>query len=122
MNLLCFGLDSANCYNKDRVSLQYAALAQKISRYWYNIAPISFQIYVLYRRVFIRLLIGPREFAERANVRDFGGQFTTSCEAQTRIDSKRRADTLAEVRDTVSGPTQLFLIKRRAETVIGGST
>ena len=27
LNLLCFGLDSANCYNKECVSLQYAAIA-----------------------------------------------------------------------------------------------
>ena len=48
LNLLCFYLDSANCYNKERVSLQYAAIVQQIRCYWYNIAPITFQIYVLY--------------------------------------------------------------------------
>ena len=49
-----------------------------------------------------------REFALRANTRDFVGPFTTSCEARTRVVSKRRADT--DVRDTVSGRTQLFLL------------
>ena len=48
LNLLCSGLDSANCYNKERVSLQYAVTAQQTSRYWDNIAPITFRIYVLY--------------------------------------------------------------------------
>ena len=33
------------------------------------------------KRVFIRYLIGPREFAQRAKMRDFVGPFTT-CEAQ----------------------------------------
>ena len=31
------------------------------------------------------------EFAQRANIRDFVGPFTTSCDAQTRIVSLRRA-------------------------------
>ena len=45
------------------------------------------------------------------NVWDFVGPFTTSCEAQTRIVSKRSANrVMAAVRDAVSGPTQLFLL------------
>ena len=31
LNLLCFGLDSADCYNKERVSIQYAAIASPAS-------------------------------------------------------------------------------------------
>ena len=41
-NLLCFGLVSANKYNKERVCLQYAAIAQQTRHYWNNIAPITF--------------------------------------------------------------------------------
>ena len=33
LNLVCFGLDCANCYNKERVSLQHAATAQQ-TRSW----------------------------------------------------------------------------------------
>ena len=47
LNLLCFGFDSANCYNEEPVSLQYAAIALQTPRHWCNIAPITFQIYVL---------------------------------------------------------------------------
>ena len=65
------------------------------------------------QRVFIRYLIGPREFAQRASVRDFIGPFTISCEALTRMVSKRRANMVigGSIRDTVSGPTQLFLLE-----------
>ena len=79
----------------------------------YNIAPITFQIYVVYgqKRVFIRYLIGPREFAQWANVRDFVGPFTTSGEAHTRIVPQQRANTvIGGSTDTVSGPTQLLLL------------
>ena len=44
--------------------------------------------------LFKRYLIGPRQFAQGANVRDFVGAFTTSCEAKTRIVSQRRANTV----------------------------
>ena len=56
LNLLCFGLDIVNFHNKERVSLQYAAIVQQTRRYWYNIATITFQISLLYmdkKRVFI---------------------------------------------------------------------
>ena len=46
------------------------------------------------KRVFIRYLIGQTEFEQRANFQDFFGPFTTSCEAQTRIVSQRRANTV----------------------------
>ena len=46
------------------------------------------------KRVFIRYLIAPREFAKWANTRVFVGPFTTSCGTQTRILSKSLADTV----------------------------
>ena len=41
-----------------------------------------------------QFLTDPREFAQCANVRDFVGTFTTSCEAQKITVSKRRANTV----------------------------
>ena len=63
------------------------------------------------KRAFIRYLIGPNEFAQLANTWDIVGPLTMLSEAQTRIVSKRRADTVIDrstVGDTVSGPTKLF--------------
>ena len=52
LNLLCFCLDCANCYNKERVSLQFETTTQPTRRYLYkyNIARIMFQIHVLYQQ------------------------------------------------------------------------
>ena len=61
------------------------------------------------KRVFIHL-IGTMEFAQQTNVRDFVGPFTTSCERpkQESFLSVEQIRSLAEVMDTVGGPTQLF--------------
>ena len=74
--------------------------------------PITFYIYVVFyrKRVFIRYLICLWEFAQHANTQDFVGPFTTSCEAQIRIVSKRRADTgigRSAVRDWLSWVTDV---------------
>ena len=61
------------------------------------------------KRVYIRYLIGSREFTHHAEIRYFAGPFMTSYEAQTKnVSSVEQIRSLEEVRDTVSGPTQLF--------------
>ena len=76
--------------------------SQQTRRYWYNIVPITFQVYVVFgqKTCIYTIFEGIRKFAQRANTWDFVGPFTTSCEARARI----------------------IFSKRRADTVIGGST
>ena len=63
--------------------LQSQVYTQQTRRYLYNIATITIQIYVVYGHETYNYAIvnRPREFAQRANVRDFVAPFTTSCEA-----------------------------------------
>ena len=95
-------------------------MPKQTRRYWCNIVPITFQIYVVYghKMCFLYDIKSPREYTQRAKIRYFLGPFTTSCEAQTRIVSQRRADlVIGGVRDTVSGPTLLFLLGVVTDTI-----
>ena len=52
-------------HKKARIERELATRAdpQKARRYWYNIVPITYQVYVVFgwKRVFIRYLISPRD-------------------------------------------------------------
>ena len=70
------------------------------------------------RQVIKRYLIDPRKCVGLINIRDFIGPFTRSCEAQPKsFPSIEQIQSLAEVQDTVSGPTQFFLLDVVADPV-----
>ena len=89
-------------------------VTQQIRRYWYNIVPITFQIYLVYgQKTCIYTIFNKPELISTAG-QNTGLIFLapsrrlvrTEPESFLKVDQIRL---LTEVRDTASGPTQLFL-------------